>query len=152
MRQQGSPPAQGGPGSGRSNNPARDPTNTNEKRKRPKMPHERPAKKRATKQKRVTLFPKLKRTCIHCGKTSYPMVPKQGEPTVISVSMVVYYRPRGTAGQLRTTPNLALCEECTVRAVSGSPRAPRAESITLLNAVRERLAATYNAMVVANQQ
>jgi hypothetical protein len=73
-----------------------------------------------------------------------------GEPKILAFSMQLYYKGHGPA-QFVGLPKFCLCEECLVRAITGSPRSARAEALTLLNAVRERLAAGYSAVLEADQ-
>ena len=107
------------------------------------MPQSRKTHQKKRPAKEPPLSPD-RRVCIHCGSSTTAAKTQPGDPSIMTVSLIVY-RHNGKK-QLRATPKLNLCEECIVRAVTGSPRTSRPESITLLNAVRNRLAACYNTM------
>jgi hypothetical protein len=120
-----------------------------------------PAKKKAPAavskspdNKKQLQFPnRSRRVCIHCGAgTATSRATLFSDPMILSIAMTVYRKRLGYPQQHRAAPSLNICENCTVRAITGSPGAPRAESMTLLNTIRERLAGVYNSMLEANQQ
>jgi hypothetical protein len=117
-----------------------------------KVPAKKAPARKLPAKNNLEMFPKG-RVCIHCGvRTAGRFTRLIDDPLILTIAMQLYRRPLGYDSQHRAAPVVTLCEKCTVRAITGSPKELRAEAVTLLNALRERLAGVYNAMLEANQQ
>ena len=84
-----------------------------------------------------------RRTCICCDRSATPRHMHPGEPTIVAISFVIYYRSSGKS-ILKAAPKVRICSECLAKALAepklwGSP-----ESKKFLASVRESLSARYS--------
>jgi hypothetical protein len=90
----------------------------------------------------TSLF-KPARVCICCERTATPRKRLPGEPNIVAVSFVLYYRGAGKR-ILKAARKVRICADCLTKALAEPRLWQGAESRKFVAAIRESLSERYS--------
>jgi hypothetical protein len=83
------------------------------------------------------------RVCVSCRGEATPRVRVHGEPNIVSISFVIYYRGAGKR-LLKAAPRIQICSECLAKALAEPKLWQGSEGRKFNAAIRESLSARYS--------